>query len=56
MPINILLIEALDRFGTFYGDDTRFECPTGSGRYLSLPEIADELSERITRNSIITEC
>ncbi|WP_238247173.1 MGH1-like glycoside hydrolase domain-containing protein, partial [Methylobacterium persicinum] len=47
MPINILLIEALDRFGAFYGDDTRFECPTGSGHFLSLPEIADELSRRL---------
>jgi hypothetical protein len=49
MPINILLIEALDRFGAFYGDETRFECPVGSGRYLSLPEIADELSRRLCR-------
>ncbi|MDE4915225.1 glucosidase [Methylobacterium sp. 092160098-2] len=49
MPINVLLIEALDRFGTFHGAETRFECPTGSGRYLSLPEIADELSRRICK-------
>ena len=43
------VVEALDRFGTFYGDDTRFECPTGSGRYLSLPEIAEIGEEAVGR-------
>ncbi|WP_336485971.1 MGH1-like glycoside hydrolase domain-containing protein [Methylobacterium nigriterrae] len=49
MPINYLLIESLHRFGSFYGTDTRFECPTGSGHYLTLPEVADELARRLTR-------
>lgn len=49
MPINYLLIEALDRFATFYGDDTRFECPVGSGQFLDLREIADELARRLNR-------
>ncbi|KAB1072306.1 MGH1-like glycoside hydrolase domain-containing protein [Methylobacterium planeticum] len=49
MPINYLLIEALHRFGSFYGSDTQFECPTGSGQYRTLPEIAEELARRLTR-------
>jgi hypothetical protein len=48
-PINYLLIEALQRFHHYYSDDFRVECPTGSGRYLSLRQIADELSRRLTR-------
>ncbi len=49
MPINYLLIESLSKFGSFYGDDTTFECPTGSGEYRTLPEIAGELAKRLTR-------
>ena len=47
-PMNYLLIEALYRFEGFYGDDFVIECPTGSKRYLSLPEVAGELSSRLT--------
>ena len=32
-----------------YGDDFKIEHPTGSGNYLTIKEVADELSERITR-------
>ena len=35
-PVNYLLIEALERYHHFYGDDFRVECPTGSGRLLNL--------------------
>jgi hypothetical protein len=49
MPVNYLLIESLRRFHRYYGDDFRVECPTGSGRYLNLAEVADELSNRIAR-------
>jgi hypothetical protein len=48
MPINYLLIEALRKFHHYYGDDFRVECPTGSGQMLTLREIADELSRRLT--------
>lgn len=48
-PINYLLIEALQKFHHYYSDDFRVECPTGSGQFLSLREIADELSRRLTR-------
>ena len=47
-PINYLLIEALQKFHHYYGDDFRVEAPTGSGRMLSLREVADELAGRLS--------
>ena len=47
MPINYLIIESLNKFHEFYGDDFRVECPVGSARMLSLKEIADELRSRL---------
>src|SRR2546421_431930 len=35
-PVNYLLIEALERYGHFYGDSLTVECPRGSGRMLTL--------------------
>jgi Glycosyl hydrolase family 63 C-terminal domain len=48
-PMNFLLIESLQRFHHYYGDDFRVECPTGSGKFLSIKEIAAELRERLCR-------
>jgi hypothetical protein len=48
LPVNFLLIEALYEFHRYYSDDFRVECPTGSGIFLSLHEIADELSRRLS--------
>ena len=45
-PINFLLIEALRKLHRYFGDEFRVECPTGSQTYLTLDEIADELSRR----------
>jgi hypothetical protein len=47
-PVNYLLIEALERFGHFYGDTLRIECPTGSGRALTLTEVSAEIARRLT--------
>jgi hypothetical protein len=47
MPVNYLLIESLQQFHHYYGDDFTVECPTGSGQYLTLNQIADELSQRL---------
>ena len=47
MPVNYLLIEALERYHHFYGDGLRVECPVGSGRMLNLREVARELSSRL---------
>ena len=49
MPINYLIIESLQKFHHYFGDDFKVECPTGSGKFLTLLEIADELSRRLTR-------
>ena len=48
-PLNYLLIEALERYHHFYGDDFKVECPTGSGRMLNLSEVAHEISARLAR-------
>lgn len=48
-PVNYLLIISLKRFASYYGDDFKIECPTGSGQYLSINEVADELGQRLTR-------
>lgn len=47
VPMNWLVIESLRRYYTFYGDDFKVECPTGSGLYMTLNEVADELSRRV---------
>jgi len=49
LPINYLLIESLQKLHHYYGDDFKVECPTGSERYLTLNEIADDLSNRLIR-------
>jgi hypothetical protein len=49
MPVNYLIVESLQKFHHYYGDDFKVECPTGSGRFLTLLEIADELGTRLTR-------
>ena len=48
-PVNYLLIESLQVFHYYYGDDFTVECPTGSGRHLTLREVANELSQRLIR-------
>jgi hypothetical protein len=48
-PVNYLIVESLQKFHHYYGDDFKVECPTGSGAYLTINEIADELSRRLTR-------
>jgi hypothetical protein len=49
MPVNYLLVEALERYHHFYGADLRVECPVGSGRFLNLAEVARELAGRLGR-------
>ncbi|HXV75402.1 MAG TPA: hypothetical protein VD788_03720 [Candidatus Polarisedimenticolaceae bacterium] len=47
-PVNGLIVHSLRRFHSYYGDQFRVECPTGSGRFVSLAEVADEISRRLT--------
>jgi hypothetical protein len=49
MPVNALIVRALINLYGFYGDDFKVQCPTGSGRYLTLFEVAEELGKRLTR-------
>jgi hypothetical protein len=48
LPLNYLLIEALDRYHLFYGDDLKVECPTGSGQLMTLSEVAREIERRLS--------
>jgi hypothetical protein len=47
-PLNYLLVEALERYYHFYGDTLKVECPTGSGKMLTLREVSRELNRRLT--------
>jgi hypothetical protein len=49
MPVNYLLIESLQKFHHYYGDDFKIECPTRSGKYLTINEVANELAARLSR-------
>jgi hypothetical protein len=46
-PINALLVRACVQMYSFYGDDFKVECPTGSGQYMNLYEVGQELSNRM---------
>lgn len=47
-PVNYLLIESLQKFHHYYGDDLKVECPTGSGNKMNLWEVSQELSRRLS--------
>ncbi len=48
-PINYLMIESLQKFHYYFGDDFRLECPTGSGQMMNLGQVAAEISRRLSR-------
>src|SRR5450755_1429919 len=48
-PLNFLIIESLQKFHHYYGNDFKVECPTGSGQFLTLEEVATELAHRLSR-------
>ncbi|MDR3534274.1 MAG: glucosidase [Rhodopila sp.] len=48
MPVNLMLIRALQQFYLFYGDNFKIECPTGSGKMMNLFEVSKEISDRLT--------
>jgi hypothetical protein len=48
-PMNFLLIQSIATFARYYDESYTVECPTGSGRYLTLDAVADELARRLTR-------
>src|SRR5437762_1759793 len=53
MPMNYLLIESLQKFHHYYGNDFKVECPTRSGQFKTIVEVADELVRRLTRLFLI---
>src|SRR6478752_2615450 len=48
MPVNILILRALQQFYLFHGDNFKIECPTGSGNLMNLFEVSKEISDRLT--------
>jgi hypothetical protein len=48
MPLNFLMIESLQKFHHYLGDEFKVECPTGSGTPMTLWEVSLELSRRLT--------
>jgi hypothetical protein len=49
MPVNVMLIRALQQFYLYYGENFKIECPTGSGNLMNLFEVSKEISTRLTR-------
>ncbi len=48
-PINYLILESLKRFHMYFGDSFKVECPTGSGKMMTLHEVSRELARRLSR-------
>jgi hypothetical protein len=48
-PVNLLIIESLQKFHHYYGDEFKVECPTGSGHFLTIKEVATEVNRRLLR-------
>ncbi len=46
-PINYLICESLRTYDSFYGESFQVECPTGSGKYCTLGQVADEIENRL---------
>ena len=49
LPVNFLIIESLEKFHHYYGDDFKIECPTGSGQFFTIDQVANQLALRLTR-------
>ncbi len=47
-PVNFLIIESLQKFHHYYGDDFKIECPTGSGKFMTILDVSHELTRRLT--------
>ena len=50
MPVNALIIRALLQYYLYYGDDFTVECPTGSGRRMTLYQVAEEIARRLVEH------
>src|SRR6266436_2932374 len=54
-PLNYLIIESLQKFHYFFGDDFKVECPTGSGQMMNLWDVSAELSRRLSRLFLLND-
>jgi hypothetical protein len=48
MPVNALIVQSLRKLYAYYGNDFRIECPTGSGRLMTLWEVANDIARRLS--------
>lgn len=48
-PLNMLIIESLQKFHHYFGDTLKVECPTGSGKWMNLWEVSQEISSRLLK-------
>lgn len=48
-PLNYLIVESLQKFGFYHGDELKVEFPSGSGNMMNLDQVAAELSRRLSR-------
>ncbi|TFH19954.1 MAG: glucosidase, partial [Bacteroidia bacterium] len=55
MPVNIMLLRALQQYYLYYGDNFKIECPTGSGNLMNLFEVSKEISDRLISTYIRDE-
>jgi hypothetical protein len=55
MPVNVLIVRALINLYGFFGDEFKVQCPTGSGQYMTLFEIAKEIQKRLARTFLRDE-
>jgi hypothetical protein len=55
MPVNVLVIRALVNFYAYHGNEFTVECPTGSGRYMNLYQVAEEITRRLTNTFLKDE-
>ena len=49
MPLNYMIIESLRKFHYYFHDEVKVECPTGSGEFMNLKEVANELTKRLSK-------
>ena len=48
-PVNFLIIESLQKFHHYYGNDFKVECPTGSGKFITIEEVAQPNCRSVCR-------
>jgi hypothetical protein len=48
MPVNAMLVQSLRKLYAYYGNDFKIECPTGSGQWMTLWEVASDIARRLS--------